>query len=43
MGDIAILWGNEQLRVETVASWSDTIAYELLTGLSSRVEFTKTP
>jgi len=42
VGDIAILWGNEQLRVETVASWSDTIAYELLTGLSTRVEFTKT-
>ena len=43
VGDIATLWGDEQLRVETIAGWSDTIAYELLTGLSSRVEFTKTP
>ena len=43
VGDIATLWGKEQLRVETIADWSDTIAYELLTGLSSRVEFTKTP
>ena len=37
IGDTAILWGNEKLRVETVAEYSDTISYELLTGISSRV------
>ncbi len=41
VGDIAILWGNEKLSVETVATWSDTIGYELVTGLSSRVIFNK--
>ena len=39
VGDIAILWGDSKLRVETVASYSDTISYELLTGVSSRVSF----
>jgi alanine racemase len=39
VGDIAILWGDSNLRVETVASYSDTISYELLTGVSSRVSF----
>ncbi len=39
INDRAILWGNDKLRVETVASYSDTIAYELLTGVTSRVEF----
>ena len=43
VGDSAILWGDEQLRVEVVANNSDTISYELLTGLSARVSFTSVP
>ena len=39
VGDIAILWGDNKLRVETIASYSGTISYELLTGVSSRVAF----
>jgi len=39
VGDIAILWGDEKLRVETVAKYSDTISYELLTNVSHRVKF----
>jgi alanine racemase len=39
IGDKAILWGDEKLRVETVAHHSGTIAYELLTGVSARVGF----
>lgn len=39
VGDMAILWGNEKLRVETVAEYSDTISYELLTNISNRVKF----
>ncbi len=39
IGDNAILWGDEKLRVETVAHHSDTISYELLTGISNRVKF----
>jgi len=39
VGDNAILWGDDKLRVETVATYSGTISYELLTGVSSRVEF----
>jgi len=41
VGDIATLWGNEKLSAETVATWSDTIGYELVTGVSSRVSFNK--
>jgi alanine racemase len=41
IGDKAILWGSDKLRVETVAFYSDTIGYELLTGVSSRVKFIK--
>ena len=41
IGDRAILWGNDKLRVETIASYSQTIAYELLTGVSARVTFTQ--
>lgn len=37
IGDTAILWGHKKLRVETVANYSNTISYELLTGVSSRV------
>ncbi len=39
IGDMAILWGDEKLRVETIAKYSDTISYELLSGVSSRVNF----
>ena len=39
VGDNAILWGDDQLPVEVIASNSDTISYELLTGLSARVSF----
>ncbi|MBW5290404.1 MAG: Alanine racemase, biosynthetic [Candidatus Ruthia sp. Asou_11_S2] len=39
VGDNAILWGNQQLRIETIAKHSATIAYELLIGVSSRVTF----
>ena len=39
IGDKAILWGHNKLRVETVATYSDTISYELLTGVSNRVSF----
>jgi alanine racemase len=41
VGDRAILWGNDKLRVETIAAYSDTIGYELLTGVSTRVTFTQ--
>ena len=43
VGDSAVLWGDEQLRVEVVANNSDTISYELLTGLSARVSFISVP
>ena len=39
IGDKAILWGHAKLRVETIAQYSDTIGYELLTHVSSRVNF----
>ncbi len=42
VGDIAILWGNDKISAETVAAYSNTIGYELVTGLSSRVRFTQT-
>lgn len=42
IGDRAILWGAQQLRIETIAKHSDTIAYQLLTGVSSRVTFVST-
>ena len=41
VGDYAILWGDEKLRIETVAKFSDTIAYQLVTSISSRVKFIK--
>ena len=41
VGDVVTLWGNEKLSAETVATWSDTIGYELVTGVSSRVSFNK--
>ncbi len=37
VGDVAVLWGNE-LSAEEVASHVGTIAYELVTKLTSRVE-----
>ncbi len=39
VGDRAILWGHDKLPIETIAAHSDTIGYELLTGVSSRVSF----
>lgn len=36
VGTTVELWGN-QLRVEEVATWADTIPYELLCGVGSRV------
>ncbi|KAA0456462.1 MAG: alanine racemase [Candidatus Thioglobus sp.] len=42
IGDRAILWGTDKLRVETIAKYSSTISYELLTGISNRVEFIQT-
>ncbi len=42
VGDNVILWGAQKLRIETIAKYSDTIAYELLTGISSRVAFVST-
>lgn len=42
IGDSAILWGAQQLRIETIAKHSDTIAYQLLTGVGSRVNFIST-
>jgi len=38
LGDIVTLWG-ERLAIETVAEFSDTIAYELLCQVGKRVEF----
>ncbi|WP_238924437.1 alanine racemase [Candidatus Vesicomyidisocius sp. SY067_SCS001] len=42
VGDNVILWGTQKLRIETIAKHSNTIAYELLTGVSSRVAFIST-
>lgn len=39
IGDKAILWGHDKLPIETIASYSDTIGYELLTSVSGRVNF----
>lgn len=39
VGDPVTLWG-ESLAIETIAQWSGTIAYELLTGVNQRVKFT---
>jgi len=38
VNDSVVLWG-EDLAVEEVAEYSDTIAYELLCGVTNRVEF----
>lgn len=43
VGDRAVLWGDEQLPIEVVANNSDTISYELLTGLNARVDFELAP
>jgi len=40
VGDNAVLWGDDRLPIEVVANNSNTISYELLTGLSTRVSFT---
>lgn len=36
-GDVAIVFG-EQLPVQQLATWADTIPYEILTGISQRVK-----
>lgn len=38
VGDWAELWGSGEVTVTDVARWGDTIEYEVLTGLGSRVE-----
>ncbi len=43
IGDTAILWGDERLPIETVATYADTIGYELATSVSSRVRFIASP
>lgn len=43
IGTRAILWGHEKLRVETIAQQCGTIAYTLLTGVRSRVNFQQSP
>lgn len=43
VGDGAVLWGDAQLPIEVVANNSNTISYELLTGLSTRVNFELAP
>jgi len=37
VGDLAILWGDDQLTVDDVAQRSGTIGYELLCGVTQRV------
>jgi alanine racemase len=37
-GDWAELWGRGEITVSNVAAWGDTIEYEVLTGLGTRVE-----
>jgi alanine racemase len=36
-GDEVIIFGNE-LSIQTLASWADTIPYEIMTGISQRVK-----
>jgi alanine racemase len=38
-GELAVLWGDEQLRVEEVARLAATIPYHLLTGINPRVHY----
>lgn len=38
VGDWAELWGTGEITVTDVAKWGDTIEYEVLTGLGTRVE-----
>jgi alanine racemase len=37
VGEQVVLWGSELLSVDTVATWADTISYELLCHVTSRV------
>jgi alanine racemase len=37
VGDEVVLWGSETLSVDTVASWANTISYELLCHVTNRV------
>ena len=37
LGDTAILWGND-LPINSIAQYADTIAYDLMTSIAERVE-----
>jgi alanine racemase len=37
VGDEVVLWGSETLSIDTVATWANTISYELLCHVTSRV------
>jgi len=39
VGDIVTLWGGNGLAVETIAKYANTSPYELLAGLTQRVEY----
>ena len=43
IGDNATLWGDENTPVEVLAQYADTTAYELITGVCSRVNFSSAP
>ena len=36
-GDEVIIFGNE-LSIQQIAEWADTIPYEIMTGISQRVK-----
>lgn len=38
VGDEVVLWGSEIVPIDTVASWANTISYELLCHVSERVK-----
>lgn len=42
VGDEVILWGDQNLPVEQLAQWADTIPYELVTVICSRVQRVET-
>ncbi len=43
IGDQATLWGDNNTPVELLAQYADTTAYELITGVSARVNFSSAP
>ncbi|GGM02708.1 alanine racemase [Deinococcus aerophilus] len=38
VGDVVRFWGPQDITVSDVAAWADTIEYEVLTGLGTRIE-----